>query len=208
MKTKVFFSVCLMLLPILGYSQLGLKVGAGAAKAEISGGDIDWESDGLNTSLHAGLFGRLNVWRLYLQPEAYYTFTQANFSKKSVSTERIAVDFHRLDIPILLGYKLNHNLRINAGPFASVYINTGGSENTETIDDRLNHYYETSSYGWQAGLGLDIGKRITADLRYETTVGNLRDFSFDDIDTQAYLPDDQKQQQWLFTLGYKLGKRD
>jgi hypothetical protein len=206
MKTSVLFLALALLLPISAFSQLGLKAGLGAAKAEVNGGDINWESDGLTASVHAGLFGRINVKKFYLQPEAYYTFTEAKFKNSGVSTEKIDVQFHRLDVPVLLGYRISNKLRVNAGPFASAFINTGGNETSETIDDRLDNYYQNSSYGWQAGLGIDLG-RLTADLRYETTVGNLRDFDFDNMTAQDYLPDDQKQQQWLFSLGWKLGKK-
>ena len=68
-------------------------------------------------------------------------------------------------MPILLGVKVGP-LRLNAGPAASVMI----SDPKEIIQGAT---YKKATFGYQAGVGLDLFKKLTFDLRYE---GNLNQF--------------------------------
>lgn len=202
---KVFLLVSLFCLPFIALAQFGIKGGVNFGVAEVKDRNFDWENDGLAVGIHAGTFARLNIRSLYLQPELYYTFAKAELRKNDIDTERLDVDFHRLDLPVLVGLKLSKNLRINAGPFASVNLSTRSSESDRDWQKEMDDYYSRTNFGWQAGLGLDIF-RFTLDARYETTVGNLREFNFENSPWTAYLPDEQKQRQFVVSLGYKFGK--
>lgn len=202
---KIFLLVSLFCLPFMALAQFGIKGGVNLGVAEVKDRNFDWENDGLAVGIHAGTFARLNIRSLYLQPELYYTFAKAELRKNDIDTERLDVDFHRLDLPVLVGLKLSKNLRINAGPFASVNLSTRSSESDRDWQKEMDDYYSRTNFGWQAGLGLDIF-RFTLDARYETTVGNLREFNFENSPWTAYLPDEQKQRQFVVSLGYKFGK--
>jgi opacity protein-like surface antigen len=77
--------------------------------------------------------------------------------------------FNKLDIPVMIGLKFGP-LRINGGPSASLLINTP----KELIQDPdFKTMYANMSFGYQAGIGLDLLKKITVDLRYE---GSLKKF--------------------------------
>lgn len=185
--------------------ETGIKGGINMSTAQAKDIRSDWESEGFNTGVHAGLFARLNLGPLFIQPEAYYTFTQAHLQKGNtqIGTDELKLNFHRLDVPVLAGIYFGRSLRLNAGPFASLSINTNGEASDQNLDGRLQDYYNRSIWGWQAGVGLDIW-RFTLDARYETTIGNLRDFKYGETTIETFLPDEQQHQQFVFSLGYKL----
>lgn len=185
--------------------ETGIKGGINMSTAQAKDARLDWESKGFNTGVHAGFFTRLNLGPLFLQPEAYYTFTQAHLQKGNtqIGTDELKLNFHRLDVPVLAGFYLGRSLRFNAGPFASLSFNTNGESSEQGLDDRMQDYYQRSIWGWQAGFGLDLW-RFTLDARYETTIGNLRDFNHEQATLETFLPDEQQQRQFVFSLGYKL----
>lgn len=200
--------LCLLALSVKAQQsilELGLKGGLGFGAAELK--DNRWKEEGFQPGLHAGLYTRLNIGPVYLQPEAYYTFTQASLSSSElqVGGEDLQLDFHRLDIPLLLGYHISNHLRLNAGPFASVLIDTNADNEKQSALEKYRDYYERANWGWQAGIGLDVW-RLSLDVRYETTIGNLRDHQFEGTSFADYLPDEQKQRQAIVSLGYRISK--
>ena len=63
----------------------------------------------------------------------------------------------------MLGAKLGP-VRLNAGPSARLLIN---SPKDLINDPDFKAMYNDLTFGYQAGIGVDIVKRITLDLRYE-----------------------------------------
>ncbi len=202
---KIFLMISLVSLPFLASAQFGIKAGTNLGVAQVEDRDVDWDNDGVTLGLHAGAFLRMNLGKLYLQPEAYYTFAKAQLRNDDIDAEQLAVDFHRLDVPVLLGYRITDNFRINAGPFASVNVRANASGADRDWSNEVDDYYNRTQFGWQAGIGFDLW-RFTLDTRYETTVGNLRNFDFQNATWDTYLPDEQKQRQVVVSLGYKFGK--
>ena len=203
---KLFLLLSLISLPMLASAQFGIKAGVNAGVADVKDPNVNWEDDGVSAGVHAGAFGRLSLLGFYLQPEVYYTFSRAQLRKTDMEVEKLNVDFHRLDIPVLVGIKLGNNLRLNAGPFASVNMKTRASNTDKTWGEELDDYYNRAQWGWQAGAGIDFW-RFTLDARYETTVGNLRDFDSKNTTWNSYLPDDQKQAQFVVSLGFMLSDK-
>lgn len=207
---KLFFIISLCSLSSLAYAQSftkGIKAGAGLGSANVEEVQNGWENDGISAGIHAGVFGRLKLGPLFIQPEAYYTFTKAKLSKSDLQNsqipEELELDFHRLDVPVMAGFRLSKTLRINGGPFASVLLNTEAISKSQSVEDQVNDLYKRAVWGWQAGLGLDFW-RLTIDARYETTIGNLREFDPENSSINTYLPDEQQQQQFVVSLGYVL----
>jgi hypothetical protein len=128
---------------------------------------------GANYGIHGGFFVRLSISKLYIQPELLfatrsnkYTLSKVNSLTDSVTVKQI---FNKVDIPVMIGVKFGP-VRVNAGPVGSFLINTPKDliENTS-----LNTLYSKMSFGYQAGIGLDLLKKLTIDLRYE---GSLKKY--------------------------------
>jgi hypothetical protein len=117
------------------------------------------------TGYHLGAFVRVKTGSLLIQPEAVFT---SSGGKVAVirdpngtgveTTEKFK--FNRLDVPVLLGLSFFKVAHIQAGPMASILMN-GKFQGQD-----LENYLDKTDFGWQAGVGLDIGN-VTADVRYE-----------------------------------------
>jgi opacity protein-like surface antigen len=88
--------------------------------------------------------------------------------------------FNRLDIPVMIGVKLGP-VRINAGPVGSVNI---GSPKELIDNPDFEATYAAMTFGYQAGIGVDVIKKLTIDLRYEGSLSKyqskLGDIALDD----------------------------
>jgi len=109
-----------------------------------------------------GLFFRLSIARLYIQPEISYLVRNIEGRVPDIIDEVIHSDTHHIDIPVLVGIKaVNLNffkVRAFAGPDFCFTIK----------DEVLQKQFQL---GFQAGLGFDIW-RFTIDASYSFQ-GNL-----------------------------------
>lgn len=211
---------------------IGPKVGYQTAKLSYQKADI---KSSFSNHFTAGLFGRVTIGRIYVQPEVLY-FKTSNifdghvtgvgsnnlFNLPTGANVNLTLNQMNLQVPVMVGINILDldivTLRAQAGPTANfvlksqtIYDKTytlngqqGEIENTTTDQD-----FDTKSISWgvQAGLGVDLLKRITLDINYnfgvskmfdalnETTLGETFDFS--NIDNT-------KQNMFMVTLGIKL----
>lgn len=116
-----------------------------------------------------GLFMRATFAGFYIQPEFLFATATNSVSYEDIEAGGAPViynqKFNKLNIPVLLGFKLGP-VRLNAGPAASVMI----SDPKDIIDGAT---YKKATFGYQAGIGIDLLKKLTLDLKYE---GNLNQF--------------------------------
>ena len=106
-----------------------------------------------NVGYHLGIFGTIGISRLYLRPELVYTKTKSDYDTNEF-------DISKLDIPVLLGFKVIGPLHIFAGPSFQYILNT--KFDGITIDDIENDF----TVGINIGAGVNFGK-FGLDLRYE-----------------------------------------
>ena len=132
-----------------------------------------------------------------------------------------------LQLPVLVGFNIIDNtiftLRVQAGPTANFVLNSktlynetytlNGQEATMSAQQQeavRNQRFDTKSISWglQAGVGVDLLKRITLDINYNfglskifdnlsgTTMGEYFDFNNVNVDNT-------RQGQFLVTVGFK-----
>lgn len=211
---------------------IGPKVGYQTARLSYQKADI---KSSFSNHFTAGLFGRVTIGRLYVQPEVLYFKTSNIFEGHVTGVEsdnlfnlptganvNLTLNQMNLQVPVMIGVNILDldivTLRAQAGPTANFVLKSqtlydktytlngqqGEIENTTTDQD-----FDTKSISWgvQAGLGVDVLKRITLDINYnfglskmfdalnETTLGETFDFS--NIDNT-------KQRTFMVTLGIKL----
>jgi opacity protein-like surface antigen len=177
----ILFTV-LIALPAFSQLNFGIKAGLSTtsitmadAKSITSGGTtytID-KLKGANYGIHFGVFGRLNISKLYIQPELLFATrsNEYNLSKVNSLVDSISVvqNFNKLDIPVMIGLKFGA-VRINAGPVGSLRLS---SPKDLVNDPDFKAMYASMTFGYQAGVGIDILKKLTIDLRYE---GSLKKY--------------------------------
>jgi hypothetical protein len=176
MMKKLFFIVLsvFIMLPAISQVKFGLKGGVSTTNLKmediktITSGETEYLVDaikGANYGFHAGAFVRLSMLGIYVQPELLFTSRTDEYSVSEFENpaDIVKQQFNQLDLPVMIGAKLGP-VRLNAGPSARLLINSP----TDLIDDPdFEGMYNKLTFGYQAGIGVDIIKRITLDLRYE-----------------------------------------
>lgn len=212
---------------------IGPKVGFQTASLSYQKADI---KAGFSNHFTAGIFGRVTIGRVYVQPEVLYFKTSNVFDAHVIGVEEnenlfnlptganvnLTLNQMNLQVPILVGFNVIDldvvTLRAQVGPTANFVLQsktlydqtytlegqTAEIANT-TTDEKFNP--KSISWGVQAGIGVDVLKRITLDINYnfglskmfdalnETTLGETFDFS--NIDNT-------KQNMFMVTVGVKL----
>ncbi len=211
---------------------IGPKVGYQTAKLSYQKADI---KSSFSNHFTAGLFGRVTIGRLYVQPEVLYfktsnifeghvTGVQSDnlFNLPTGANVNLTLNQMNLQVPIMVGVNILDldlvTLRAQAGPTANFVLKSQTIyDKTYTLDGQQSEIANTTtdqdfdtkaiSWGIQAGLGVDVLKRITLDINYnfglskmfdalnQTTLGETFDFS--NIDNT-------KQNTFMVTLGIKL----
>jgi opacity protein-like surface antigen len=181
-KLIVLIIAALITMPAFTQIKWGIKAGLSTTSVTMANAktlttsSANYTVDALkeaNYGFHAGLFVRLTILGIYLQPEVVFASTESRYNVTNVTAGTAALPksqkFNKLDIPVLLGVKVGP-IRLNAGPAASLLINSPKA----LIDDTaLKTRFSAMSFGYQAGVGLDILKTLTVDLRYE---GSLKKY--------------------------------
>jgi len=174
-KLFVILLVVLVSIPVFSQIKFGIKAGVSTTSLSmktlktVNSGTTSYTVEALKDAkygFHGGAFMRLTLFGIYLQPELLFSTRTNEYTVKNVHTSASSIvkqNFNKLDIPVMLGLKLGP-VRLNAGPAASLLINSP--------KDLINHpdfknMYSRMTFGYQAGLGLDILNTLTIDLRYE-----------------------------------------
>ena len=192
MKKFIVIILALVLAaPLFSQVKFGLKAGASTdftfTDQTFKGTDFEvilQNAKDAEWGFQGGVFMRATFSGFYIQPELLLATATNSVSYEDVEGGGAPViynqKFNKLNIPVLLGVKVGP-LRLNAGPAASVMI----SDPKEIIQGAT---YKRATFGYQAGLGFDLFKRLTFDLRYE---GNLNQFGEEiEIGDQNFQLDD------------------
>lgn len=121
-----------------------------------------------------GVFGRLSLFGFYVQPEVLLTTASTKYLVEDLQnggTDILKERYWNLEVPVMAGIKLGP-LRAQAGP---VFHTPLANVSQLTDISGLSRTYRESSVGIQGGLGLDLGKKIVFDVKYEADLTGMRD---------------------------------
>ncbi len=220
---RISLLAVLLLSVSIAFAQLnfGIKAGYNSSLgldniSSVTTGDYNLNSvkAELSNGFHAGLFARINLKKVYIQPELLYamgkkdyTLTYNDLSNSSNLTYDKFVTISTVDVPVLLGYKLLDlkmlNLRVFAGP--KLRFNAGSSLEFDNLvnnggsitKDDLVRDIKAAQLGLEAGAGIDF-LMFTLDARYNVIADmyqtKLNDLSIDNIPANTF----------VISLGWKL----
>jgi hypothetical protein len=201
-KLFIVLVAAMFAMPLFSQVNFGIKGGLSTNNLaidqtiDLTDGDLLLEkAEEASYGFHGGLFVRLSFLGIYIQPEILFTSAEnkIKITENAVSEIR-SQTFNKLDIPVLLGFKLGP-IRINGGPAATVKI----SSPKELFDTQgYENLYKSATFGYQAGVGVDILKKLTLDLRYE---GNLNQFGNELTVGGETFALDQRSSSIIFSLG-------
>lgn len=146
--------------------------------------------------LHFGVFGRIQIMGLFIQPEVLFTQTkgEVKLSEGTTADYYLKQKFNKFDIPVMVGWKFGP-ARIGLGPVASFVVgeNDGLKDKLNDLaQETVKNDFKGATFGYQIGVGLDILKFATIDLKYEGNLSKLgnglniggKDFKFDQRNPQ------------------------
>lgn len=207
MKKTLLVAVC-ALVSITAFAQSGSGFGIKAGLNYNQNGDLSFlqavssssediiaGSEG-KVGYHIGFFGKLDFSKIYIRPEVIYTKTKSDYSSNGINSE---YDISKLDIPVLLGYKVIGPLSIFAGP-AFQYTLSNDLKDLQVEDVKKDF-----TVGLHMGVAVNLGK-IGIDVRYERGFSdNEAEFigrNINDIDIEGRV--DSRPSQIIFGLSLKL----
>ncbi|GGH77255.1 MAG: PorT family protein [Bacteroidetes bacterium] len=196
---KPLFVAFLSLLSTGVYAQLDFGLKGGMSSSNVVFSDLESNANIENLSAnnalgwHAGVYTRVKILGLYIQPEVIYSSlnSKVQIEESNGTSSTKSFQLTRLDVPVLLGIKF--------GP-ASIIGGPVMSYNLSHPSDIIEVDYRSGSLGYQAGFGLTLGNFII-DLKYEGSLQNLAEKVV--IDGQEY-DVDARTGQLILSLGYAL----
>jgi hypothetical protein len=205
MKKIVMLLLAITVLGVQANAQklfmFGPRVGVSSSTLDIKNRDnINFEDAGAQLGFHAGAFTRITipVIGLYIQPELLFTSTSGKINVTGtgapIQNQIQNYDFNRIDVPVMIGFKMAKFFRINAGPSFN-YLLSAKQDGVSIKED-----YKNATIGYQAGIGFDIGP-IILDAKYE---GNLSTFGEQVSIAGQSFNTDQRLNQFIVSLGFRL----
>ena len=233
MKKSFLLIAMLLMLGSSMFAQdldLGIKVGYQTPNLSYQKADI---KSSFQNHLTFGLFGRVELGMLYVQPEVLYFKTDNIFSLDMANTSEgwlpeetvtFTLNEANLQVPILIGVKALDlgvvTLRAQAGPTANFTLashtlfdktftltNNNGDE-VSVGDEGSGEVFDTKTIAWgvQAGIGADILGKITLDINYNFGLSKMFG-ALNNTTLNNYFDfsnvDNTKQSLFMVTVGYK-----
>jgi Outer membrane protein beta-barrel domain len=218
MKRLVFIALLIIPFSLVSNAQIkfGAKVGLTSTSINVNDvidvasdpnattfDEIKVQGENAKVGFQAGIFTRITIVKLYIQPELLFTSTSGDVEVTSLSNGNVVVSeireqsFKQIDFPIMLGYKFGP-ARIQAGPVGTIVLSSDPS-----LDGFMEMDYEEefngATWGYQVGVGLDIFKKITIDVKYEGSLSNLTDGVTVGGETMSF---DSRNSQFVASLGF------
>ena len=139
-----------------------------------NGVDYTYATKEADVGLSFGLFTRLKVARLFLQPEFLVSDYNTVMTLSSINFDSIInLRQNRVDIPLLVGYSTRDRLRLYGGPVYTKLLEHNITSDEFLFKDIFN-LTTGGHWGFAAGLGFDMGQ-LTLDVRYETSLSRFGD---------------------------------
>ena len=201
---KVFGAILLFVaFSTQSFGQIGLDFGikGGVNTSNIKFKDISDQvvaninGSSVNLGYHAGLFARLDLLFLYVQPEILYTRLngEVEVEEKSGKTSTYDYNQNRMDIPVIFGLKIGP-----AGIFAGPVL----SYNLQSPSEIFESSYKKGTWGYQVGAGVKLFS-ILIEAKYEGGFGTVADEATIPINGSDYTFDvDKRTPQVILSLGY------
>lgn len=192
---KRFYLVLLLtvfaLPSVFGQLQFGIKGGIVSAsssldeqisisqefqdQANIDYDELKMKAQDAKVGFQAGLFGRISLAALYVQPELMFTSTSSKIKVSEITEGQDPVthvknqEFKKIDIPIMVGWKFGP-ARLQAGPVGTIMLDQQSALDTfENYKEEFNG----ATWGYQVGVGLDLLNTLTLDAKYEGSLSKL-----------------------------------
>lgn len=215
MKRIILISLLIIPFSLVSNAQIKFGIKAGVTSTSIKVDEVINISDqtdfneivvkGQNSKVgfQGGVMARITILKLYVQPELLFTSTGGEVEVTSLNSGTVVLSevrdqkFRQIDFPIMVGYKFGP-ARVQLGPVGTIVLGSDPS-----LDGFMDMNYEEefngATWGYQVGIGLDLGKKITIDVKYEGNLSKLADGVKIAGETRSF---DSRNSQFVASLGY------
>jgi len=123
---------------------------------------------------HGGMMMQINFFGMFLQPELLLSSLNSDVRISELGQSTVThireQSFTKLDFPVMIGKRIGA-ARIGIGPVGTIMLSTKSELNEFGLEEQFN----SATFGYQAGVGIDILQRIALDLKYEGNLSKLGD---------------------------------
>ena len=166
--------------------------------------ELKFTAANAKVGFHAGLVGRVQLMSIFIQPELLFSSTNSEVKVENLTTGDVKLQdqhFNKLDMPIIAGWEFGDDFfgfRVQAGPIASITLSSNSiAENISNIQPKED--FNKATWGYQAGIGLDLFEKLALDLKYEGGLSTLGDGVVIGGQTRTF---DARANQWVLSLGF------
>jgi opacity protein-like surface antigen len=207
-KLLVILFAAFIAIPVFPQLSYGLKLGVSTSSMTMdqiktipaTGGNYTIEAlTDATYGIHGGIFLRFSLLGIYVQPEILFATVEHKYkvTDPGVTTAKeVTQKLNQLDIPVMVGVKFGP-IRVNAGPAAIIAI---GSPTALISSPDFKDTYSKTSFGYQVGVGLDLLKKLTIDLRYEGSLNKYQN-QIQNLAGTTKVNLNNRPNAFLFTLG-------
>lgn len=120
--------------------------------------------------LNGGAFFRIKPKNLFIQPAVLLSQERTSFkliSNFDTVGELKEIQYLKLDFPVNIGLKLGKTFRIQGGVVGSYQLSTFVRNAKTSVKYNPALLTTNARWAYQLGIGFDIKKHITLDLKYE-----------------------------------------
>ncbi len=125
-----------------------------------------------NLGFHGGVMMQISFFGVFLQPELLLTSVGSDVRVEDLRNGAIDVireqSYTKLDFPLLVGKRFGP-ARLGIGPVGTIMLSTD-SDLSEIGNLQIDEQFNSATFGYQIGAGLDILNFLAIDIKYE---GNL-----------------------------------
>ncbi|HDJ32875.1 MAG TPA: PorT family protein [Bacteroidetes bacterium] len=183
MKRTILLFTALFAISSVSLAQIkfGLRGGISSSSInvdEVIGGAAEdyyyeLESGDAMIGYHFGAMMRVTLFGAFIQPEVLFSSSGGEVKIKDLTenTEYFRNQtYNKISIPVMVGFKLGP-ARLQAGPAASFTLSSKPA--LEDLVDQVEEDFKTATFGYQAGIGLDVLNFLAIDLKYEGNLSKL-----------------------------------
>ncbi len=125
-----------------------------------------------SVGFHGGVMMQLNFFGMFIQPELLFSSigSEVRVTELGQNTSGIIKEqnYNKFDIPVLVGRRFGP-ARVGIGPVGTIMLSTTSELNEFGLEENFN----SATFGYQAGVGVDLFDRLALDLKYEGNLSRL-----------------------------------
>lgn len=164
---KVF--LILSSIAIVGFcfaqTNYGLKAGVNLSKLKVRDNGQSG-SNSYKAGFNGGVFAQIPLGRkFFLQPELQY-------DQMKSGTDNGSISLNYLSVPVTFKLKTAGGFSIYTGPQIGLLLSAKAKDN-KGISEDLTKLFESSSFSWIVGAGIDLPYNISLLARYQFTAGSV-----------------------------------